>query len=202
MKRYVVLVRVFPTKENTVNWRLEGIIRLKQDFFSLNLKMKRELGSFSVQQRTVWCPYSIFSSFCAAWTMVSHWWKVTLSKQKWWRRERDKVQTMQTQSCTLNVLQNSEQKFCGIFIVCGATRFSFEIIFKEESYLIINQGRLACMFIQIVLVRVCACVCVRVCVCVCVWACVCMWLLFTTKTAYETFVSTFICSFILFPFWS
>ena len=54
---------VFPTKENTVNWRLEGIFRLIQDFFSLNLKMKRELGSFSVQQRTVWCPYSIFSSF-------------------------------------------------------------------------------------------------------------------------------------------
>ena len=54
---------VFPTKENTVNWRLEGIFRLIQDFFSLNLKTKRELGTFSVQQRTVWCPYSIFSGF-------------------------------------------------------------------------------------------------------------------------------------------
>ena len=54
---------VFPTKENTVNWRLKGLIRLIQDFFSLNLKMKRELGSFSVQQRTVWRPYLIFSSF-------------------------------------------------------------------------------------------------------------------------------------------
>ena len=52
----------FPTKENTVNWRLEGIVRLIQDFFRLNLKMKRELGSFSVQQRTVWCPYPIISS--------------------------------------------------------------------------------------------------------------------------------------------
>ena len=54
---------VFPRKENTVNWQLEAIFRLIQDFFKLNLKMKRELGSFSVQQRTVWCPYSTFSSF-------------------------------------------------------------------------------------------------------------------------------------------
>ena len=53
----------FPTKENTVNWQVEEIIRQIQDFFSLNLKMKRELGSFSVQQRTVWCPYMIISSF-------------------------------------------------------------------------------------------------------------------------------------------
>ena len=43
---------VFPRKENYVNWRLEGIICLIQKFFSLNLKMKRELGSFSVQQGT------------------------------------------------------------------------------------------------------------------------------------------------------
>ena len=81
---------------------------------------------------------------------------------------------MQTESCTLNVLQNSEQKFCGIFIVCGATRVVFEIIFKEESYLIFNQGRLACMFIQIVLVCACVCVCARVCLCVCGCECVCM----------------------------
>ena len=54
---------VFPTKENTVCWRLEGIIWIKEDFFSHNLKIKRELRSSSVQQRTVWCPYSIFNSF-------------------------------------------------------------------------------------------------------------------------------------------
>jgi len=37
---------IFPTKENTVNWQLEGIIRLIQDFFSQNLKMKESWEVF------------------------------------------------------------------------------------------------------------------------------------------------------------
>ena len=50
----------------------------------------------------------------------------------------------------------------GFSLCVGPRDLVLEIIFKEESYLIINQGRLACMFIQIVLVYVCVCVCVRV----------------------------------------
>ena len=43
----------------------------------------------------------------------------------------------------------------GFSLCVGPRDLVFEIIFKEESYLIINQGRLAYMFIPIVLVYIC-----------------------------------------------
>ena len=55
----------------------------------------------------------------------------------------------------------------GFSLCVGPRDLIFEINFEEESYVIINQGRLACMFIQIVLLCfVCVCACVCVCVCV------------------------------------
>ena len=62
----------------------------------------------------------------------------------------------------------------GFSLSVGPRDLVFEFIFKEESYLIINQGYLACMFIQIVLVFVCVCVRARVCVCVCLCVCLCV----------------------------
>lgn len=50
-------------REVSVNWRLETVVRHIQDFFAHDLKKKAELGSFSVQQRSVWCPYSVWTSF-------------------------------------------------------------------------------------------------------------------------------------------
>ena len=53
------------TTETNMNWQLEGVVRQIQKFFSIDLKNK-EFGSFSVQQRNVWCPYSLWTSFVVA----------------------------------------------------------------------------------------------------------------------------------------
>ena len=52
-------------RETNMNWRLEGVVRQVQRFFSINMK-KEQFGDFSVQQRNVWCPYSVWMSFVAA----------------------------------------------------------------------------------------------------------------------------------------
>ena len=54
------------TRETNMNWELEGVVRQIQKFFSIDLKSKEELRNFSVQQRNVWCPYSLRTSFVAA----------------------------------------------------------------------------------------------------------------------------------------
>ena len=53
----------FLVRETAVNWELESTVRKIQQFFQTTLRNKEEFGSFHVQQRNVWCPYSIWSSF-------------------------------------------------------------------------------------------------------------------------------------------
>ena len=47
----------------SVNWEQENIVRKIQHFFHHTLGKMEQYGSFYVQQRSVWCPYSIWSSF-------------------------------------------------------------------------------------------------------------------------------------------
>ena len=54
------------TGETNMNWQLEGVVRQIQIFFSIDLKNKQAFGSFSVQQRNVWCPCSLWTSFVVA----------------------------------------------------------------------------------------------------------------------------------------
>ena len=54
------------TRETNLNWQLEGVVRQIQKLFSIDLKNKDEFGSFSVQQRNVWGPYSLWTSFVFA----------------------------------------------------------------------------------------------------------------------------------------